>query len=96
MKILGVIPARFASTRFPGKPLIDIAGKTMIRRVFEQASKANLLAEVIVATDDDRIYQHVLDFGGKAIMTSDAHPSGTDRILGVAEKMEAFGAYFYI
>ncbi len=96
MKILGVIPARFASTRFPGKPLIDIAGKTMIRRVFEQASKANLLAEVIVATDDDRIYQHVLDFGGKAIVTSDAHPSGTDRILEVAEKMEAFDAYVNI
>jgi 3-deoxy-manno-octulosonate cytidylyltransferase (CMP-KDO synthetase) len=78
MDVLGIIPARFASTRFPGKPLTDINGKTMIRRVFEQAS-ASGLTEVIVATDDDRIYNHVLDFGGKAVMTAEHHQSGTDR-----------------
>ena len=78
MDVLGIIPARFASTRFPGKPLTDINGKTMIRRVYEQAS-ASGLAEVIVATDDDRIYDHVLSFGGKAVMTATHHQSGTDR-----------------
>ncbi|MBC5772806.1 3-deoxy-manno-octulosonate cytidylyltransferase [Pontibacter sp. KCTC 32443] len=78
MDVLGIIPARFASTRFPGKPLTDINGKTMIRRVYEQAS-ASGLAEVIVATDDDRIYEHVLEFGGKAVMTAEHHQSGTDR-----------------
>ncbi|MBB6610826.1 3-deoxy-manno-octulosonate cytidylyltransferase [Pontibacter sp. Tf4] len=78
MDVLGIIPARFASTRFPGKPLTDINGKTMIRRVYEQAS-ASGLAEVIVATDDDRIYNHVTGFGGKAIMTAEHHQSGTDR-----------------
>jgi 3-deoxy-manno-octulosonate cytidylyltransferase (CMP-KDO synthetase) len=96
MKILGVIPARFASTRFPGKPLVEIAGKTMIQRVYEQAVKANGLAEVFVATDDDRIFQHVVSFGGKVILTSSEHPSGTDRILEVAEKMPAFDAYINI
>lgn len=78
MDVLGIIPARYASTRFPGKPLTDINGKTMIRRVYEQASAAGL-AEVIVATDDERILSHVLDFGGKAVMTGEHHQSGTDR-----------------
>ncbi|MBJ6118935.1 3-deoxy-manno-octulosonate cytidylyltransferase [Pontibacter sp. BT310] len=78
MDVLGIIPARFASTRFPGKPLTDINGKTMIRRVYEQAS-ASGLSEVIVATDDERIFAHVLDFGGKAVMTAEHHQSGTDR-----------------
>ncbi|NDK56658.1 3-deoxy-manno-octulosonate cytidylyltransferase [Pontibacter fetidus] len=78
MDVLGIIPARFASTRFPGKPLTDINGKTMIRRVYEQAS-ASGLSEVIVATDDDRIYNHVLEFGGKAVMTAEHHQSGSDR-----------------
>jgi 3-deoxy-manno-octulosonate cytidylyltransferase (CMP-KDO synthetase) len=77
--ILGVIPARYASTRFPGKPLIDIQGKSMIQRVYEQARKAHKLADVVVATDDDRIYNHVKSFGGKAVMTLPNHPSGTDR-----------------
>lgn len=79
MKTLGIIPARFASTRFPGKPLIEIAGKTMIQRVYEQCKKSNMLSDVIVATDDDRIYNHVCEFGGKAIMTAHHHQSGTDR-----------------
>jgi len=77
--IIGIIPARYASTRFPGKPLIDIQGKSMIQRVFEQASQAKCLSEVIVATDDERILNHVQSFGGKAVMTHPDHPSGTDR-----------------
>ena len=78
MRILGIIPARFASTRFPGKPLTDIGGKTMIQRVYEQASKSNL-QKVLVATDDARILEHVKSFGGNAVMTSESHESGTDR-----------------
>ena len=77
--ILGIIPARYASTRYPGKPLIDIQGKSMIQRVYEQASKSKSLDKVIVATDDVRIYEHVASFGGEAVMTKEDHPSGTDR-----------------
>ena len=79
MKIVGIIPSRFASTRFPGKPLVDIAGKTMIRRVYEQASQAKTLSEVIVATDDQRILKEVIRFGGKAVMTYPMHKNGTER-----------------
>ena len=78
MDAIGIIPARYASTRFPGKPLVDIHGKSMIRRVYEQAKQANL-AEVLVATDDARIFAHVEGFGGKAVMTASHHQSGTDR-----------------
>jgi 3-deoxy-manno-octulosonate cytidylyltransferase (CMP-KDO synthetase) len=84
MKVLGVIPARFASTRFPGKPLIDIKGKTMIRRVVEGASASQHIAKVIVATDDQRILDEVQSFGGNALMTGAHHPSGTDRCAEVA------------
>ena len=84
MTILGIIPARFASTRFPGKPLVDIAGKSMIQRVYQQAKKCIHLTEVIVATDDTSIYDHVLNFGGIAVMTSSDHQSGTDRCAEVA------------
>jgi 3-deoxy-manno-octulosonate cytidylyltransferase (CMP-KDO synthetase) len=77
--ILGIIPARYASTRFPGKPLIDIRGKSMIRRVYEQSLAASKLSKVIVATDDERIFKHVKDFGGEVVMTNSDHPSGTDR-----------------
>ena len=84
MKILGIIPARYASTRFPGKPLVSIKGKTMIQRVYEQAKQCTSLNQVIVATDDSRIYSHVIDFGGLAIMTSTNHQSGTDRCAEVA------------
>ena len=87
-KVIGIIPSRYASTRFPGKPLVDIQGKSMIQRVFEQCSKADRLTKVIVATDDKRIYDHVLDFGGNAIMTSDTHQSGTERCGEVIEKLE--------
>jgi 3-deoxy-manno-octulosonate cytidylyltransferase (CMP-KDO synthetase) len=77
MTFLGVIPARYASTRFPGKPLVDMLGKPMIQRVYEQV--AGLLDEVIVATDDERIYNAVEAFGGQVVMTSSDHKSGTDR-----------------
>lgn len=79
MKILGVIPSRYASTRFPGKPLVDMLGKSMLKRVYEQVSKANSLSKVLVATDDQRIFEHVKNFGGDVCMTSANHPSGTDR-----------------
>ena len=84
MNILGIIPARYASSRFPGKPLVDIAGKSMIQRVYEQAAKCVDLTDVMVATDDDRIFNHVAQFGGKAVMTGDHHQSGTDRCAEVA------------
>ena len=84
MKISGIIPARYASTRFPGKPLADIGGKSMIQRVYEQAAKSKLLSEVIVATDDQRIFDHVSGFGGTVQMTSALHQSGTDRCAEVA------------
>src|SRR3569833_1939966 len=90
MKTLGIIPARYASTRFPGKQLVDIAGKSMIQRVYEQAKKCALLTDVVVATDDGRIYNHVLGFGGKAVMTSSTHQSGTDRCAEVAGKHPDF------
>ena len=83
MKVLGIIPARFGSTRFPGKPLALIHGKSMIERVYNRACLAGALDEVIVATDDSRIYDHVKAFGGKVMMTSDQHPSGTDRCAEV-------------
>ena len=79
MKILGIIPARYASTRFPGKPLADINGKPMIQCVYEQAKKCKSLTEVVVATDDKRIESAIKKIGGKAVMTSDNHESGTDR-----------------
>lgn len=79
MKILGIIPARYNSTRFPGKPLADINGKTMIQRVFEQSTLSKRLSKVLVATDDERIANHVREFGGLLTMTSPQHQSGTDR-----------------
>ncbi|TAF76343.1 MAG: 3-deoxy-manno-octulosonate cytidylyltransferase [Bacteroidetes bacterium] len=89
MKILGIIPARFASTRFPGKPLVKIGQKTMIQRVYEQTLKSKLIADVIVATDNQQIFEHVISFGGKAIMTSETHQSGTDRCQEVVSKLQS-------
>jgi 3-deoxy-manno-octulosonate cytidylyltransferase (CMP-KDO synthetase) len=86
MKILGIIPSRYASSRFPGKPLVDIGGKSMVRRVFEQASLSKTLTDVVVATDDERIFNHVLGFGGRALMTSADHLTGTERCAEVIEK----------
>jgi len=87
-KVLGVIPARYASSRFPGKIIARIAGKPMIQRVYEQAVKSQLLDQLIVAVDDQRIQKCVEDFGGKAIMTGTNHQSGTDRIAEVVEKLD--------
>jgi len=87
--ILGVIPARFASTRFPGKPLIDLGGKTMIQRVYEQVSKASCLQATIVATDDERIADAVTQFGGNVMMTSENHANGTERVGEVAKYHKA-------
>ena len=86
--IIGIIPARYASTRFPGKPLIEIAGKSMIQRVYEQVKKSLLIREVIVATDDERIANAVKSFGGKVCMTSIEHQSGTDRCAEVIDKLQ--------
>jgi 3-deoxy-manno-octulosonate cytidylyltransferase (CMP-KDO synthetase) len=85
MRILGIIPARFSSTRFPGKPLVDIHGKPMIQHVYEQCLKAASLDDVVVATDDSRIQKAVSGFGGKVMMTSTEHESGTDRCAEVIE-----------
>ena len=87
MKVIGIIPARYGSSRFPGKPLADILGKSMIQRVYEQCTKASSLSKLIVATDDERIFNHVTEFGGKAIMTSNSHPSGTDRCNEVIQSL---------
>ena len=88
MKIIGIIPCRYESSRFPGKPLADILGKSMIQRVHDQCKKASSLSKVIVATDDKRIFNHVLEFGGKVIMTSNSHLSGTDRCNEVLQSLE--------
>ena len=85
MKFIGIIPARYASTRFPGKPLAMLGGRTVIQRVYEQATA--IMDEAYVATDDERIFQAVEQFGGRAIMTRADHKSGTDRIEEAAEKI---------
>ncbi|MFT4686357.1 MAG: 3-deoxy-manno-octulosonate cytidylyltransferase (CMP-KDO synthetase) [Paraglaciecola sp.] len=82
---LAIIPARYNSTRFPGKPLADMAGKTMIQRVYERVASTEEIDDVVVATDDDRIYDHVLSFGGQVKMTRKDHQSGTDRVAEVAK-----------
>ncbi|HEY6162786.1 MAG TPA: 3-deoxy-manno-octulosonate cytidylyltransferase [Bacteroidia bacterium] len=92
--ILGIIPARYASTRFPGKPLIDIQGKSMIQRVYIQAKKSKSLSKVVVATDDQRIFDHVQKFGGEAVMTFADHPSGTDRCFEALKKVQ--GDFKYV
>ena len=94
MEILGIIPARYASTRFPAKALVDIGGKSMIQRVYEQAVQATALTQVIVATDDQRIFDHVQDFGGTAVMTSENHQSGTDRCFEALTKTD--GDFEYV
>ena len=80
MKVVAIIPARYASTRLPAKPLLDRTGKTLIQHVVENAAKARRLEQVVVATDDQRILRAVQAFGGQAVMTSDKHRSGSDRL----------------
>lgn len=87
MKVIAIIPARFDSTRFPGKPLAKLGNKYIIQHVYEQAQKSNLFEEVIVGTDDQRIFEAVDRFGGKVTLTSKKHQSGTDRVAEVCDKM---------
>jgi len=87
--VLAVIPARYASTRFPGKPLVDIAGKSMIQRVYEQVTQVPSVTQAVVATDDSHIFDCVQSFGGNAVMTSSDHATGTDRIV---EAMQEFSS----
>jgi 3-deoxy-manno-octulosonate cytidylyltransferase (CMP-KDO synthetase) len=89
MKVLGIIPARYGSTRFPGKPLALLAGRPMVQWVYERACQAELLSEVIVATDDARIFEAAKKFGGRVVMTRPDHPSGSDRIAEAAAKSDA-------
>jgi 3-deoxy-manno-octulosonate cytidylyltransferase (CMP-KDO synthetase) len=88
MTAIVIIPARYASTRFPGKPLSLLRGKTLIQHVYENSRGAHLIDDVIVATDSEAILEKVLSFGGKAVMTSRSHPSGTDRIAEVAASLD--------
>ena len=88
MNSIGIIPARYASTRFPAKPLVDIRGKSMIQRVYEQARSARALDHVVVATDDKRIFDAVKAFGGEVVMTAEHHQSGTDRCLEAVLQMD--------
>jgi 3-deoxy-manno-octulosonate cytidylyltransferase (CMP-KDO synthetase) len=88
MNILAVIPSRYGSSRFPGKPLINLGGKTMVQRVYEGVKHSTLINEIVVATDDERILNEVVRFGGNVCMTSTEHPSGTDRCAEVAAKYE--------
>ena len=85
--IIGIIPARYGSTRFPGKVLADIHGKPLIQWVYEQAQKSKKLDRVIIATDDDKVYSKVKNFGGEVVMTSSSHESGTDRCAEVAKEL---------
>lgn len=88
LRAVAIIPARFASARLPGKPLASLKGKVLIQRVYEQASSAKLIDAVFVATDDKRIFDVVISFGGKAVMTSSGHASGTDRIAEAAKNID--------
>jgi 3-deoxy-manno-octulosonate cytidylyltransferase (CMP-KDO synthetase) len=85
--VLAIIPARYHSTRLPGKPLVDIAGRSMIEHVYRRASEARSIDHVLVATDDERIAAAVDDFGGVAVMTRTTHPSGTDRLAEVVDAL---------
>lgn len=90
MKVIGIIPARYDSTRLPGKPLVDIAGISMIQRVYNQVKHAASLSEVVVATDDQRIFDHVKSFAGNVVMTKKDHQSGTDRCAEVISNISGF------
>ena len=94
MEIIGIIPARYESTRFPGKPLVMIHGKTMIRRVYEQALKSEVFGCLAVATDHEAILDHVLGFGGRVVMTGTHHGSGTERCYEAAGLLKQDGVHF--
>ena len=87
-KVIGVIPARYGSSRFPGKVLADLGGKPMIQWVYEQSGKSKTLDQLFIATDDERVLKAVEKFGGNAVMTKSDHQSGTDRIAEAVEKIE--------
>ncbi len=89
MSIVAVIPARYGSRRFPGKPLADICGKPMVQHVYERAKSSTLVGQIMVATDDDRIVEAVRKFGGEVVLTSPDHRTGTERVAEVARGMEA-------
>lgn len=87
-KILGVIPSRYASSRLPGKPLLEISGKTMVEHVYRRAMASGIFFRVVVATDDRRVYEAVEKFGGDVIMTSPDHPDGSSRVAEVARGID--------
>lgn len=87
MQIIGIIPARYASSRFPGKPLVEINGKVMIHHVYEQCMKSKYLSKIIIATDDQRIYDAVISFGGEVYLTSTEHLNGTSRCAEVVQQL---------
>src|SRR5215470_14262776 len=86
---VAIIPARFNSTRFPGKPLAEIEGKTLIEHVYRRVQQASLVSRIVIATDDERIADTVRRFGGTALMTREDHPSGTDRLAEVAQNLHS-------
>ena len=88
MKVLGIIPARYYSSRFQGEPLADILGRSMVQRVYEQCLKSTTLTTVVVATDSEQIYNHVKKFNGNVMMSSDSHSSGTERCNEIIEKIK--------
>ena len=90
MKVLGIIPARYDSSRFPGKPLVDLKGKTMIQRVYEGAQLSHMIDTLVVATDDQRIVTEVQRFGGNVLLTKSSHQSGTDRCAEVLENYPGY------
>ncbi|MCB0515261.1 MAG: 3-deoxy-manno-octulosonate cytidylyltransferase [Chitinophagales bacterium] len=92
-QVLGIIPARYASTRFPGKPLVDIAGKTMIQRTWEQVKKCSDIDDVWIATDDERIFAHCQEIGANCIMTDSVHINGTQRIAEAAKRINSSAKY---
>jgi len=96
MKTAAIIPARYASTRFPGKPLHLLAGKPLVQHVWERCREADTFAEVVIATDDMRIAEVAFEFGAEVALTSPKHQSGTDRIAEVAKKMTKIGAFFNV
>lgn len=95
MQVLGVIPARYGATRFPGKPLADIGGRSLVQHVWERAAQCATLSKVVVATEDERVADHVRGFGGEPVLTSPDHASGTDR-LGEVARREQFDYYVNI